>query len=170
MLIWRPTARTLSQGAVGGGTFGAVSPDMTPRRLVAFVRERGLAVVATRGPDGPPQAALVGIAITDEGELVFDTLTTSRKCANLTASPRVAVVIGLADEETVQVEGIADVPAGHDHDRCLRAYFAQYPDGPARAADPDITHVRVTIQWLRYSDYRSGTASITEWRAGRLQA
>jgi hypothetical protein len=42
-------------------------------QFVQVVRRRGLAVVAARGPDGAPQAALVGIAATDRGELVFDT-------------------------------------------------------------------------------------------------
>jgi len=40
---------------------------------VKFVRQHGLAVVATRGPDGAPEAALVGVAATDELEIVFDT-------------------------------------------------------------------------------------------------
>lgn len=30
--------------------------------IVDFVRRRGLAVLATAGPDGAPQAALVGVA------------------------------------------------------------------------------------------------------------
>jgi hypothetical protein len=44
---------------------------------------------------------------------------------------------------TVQCEGIADIPTGVDRDRCLEAYFAQYPDGVERAHDHDIVHVRV---------------------------
>lgn len=56
---------------------------MDRAQFVEFVRRRGLAVIATRGPDGAPQAALVGITATDRGELVFDTARQSRKCANL---------------------------------------------------------------------------------------
>ncbi len=40
---------------------------MNRAELVRFVRARGLAVIATRGPGGAPEAALVGIAATDEG-------------------------------------------------------------------------------------------------------
>ncbi|MGH2872179.1 MAG: pyridoxamine 5'-phosphate oxidase family protein [Solirubrobacteraceae bacterium] len=60
---------------------------MDRARLIEFVRDRGLAEVATRGPDGAPQAALVGSAATDRGELLFDTAVGSRKLRNLRAVP-----------------------------------------------------------------------------------
>lgn len=123
-------------------------------QLVEFVRRRGLAVVATRDPDGAPQAALVGIAATDRGELVFDTAAHSRKCANLRAFPQVAVVIGWDDEVTLQCEGDADIVIGAARDRCLAAYLQQYSDGRQRAHDPDIVLVRIRLNWGRLSDYR----------------
>lgn len=102
---------------------------MDRAELVTFVRRRGLAVVATRGPDGAPEAALVGVAATDHGEIVFDTSIGSRKYCNILAYPRVALVIGWEDEVTVQCEGIADVLRGAERARCLVAYLDQYPDG-----------------------------------------
>ena len=65
-------------------------------------------------------------------------------------------------EMTVQCEGTADTPTGADRDRCLQAYFAKYPDGVERARDQDIVHVRVRPSWLRYSDYRPGSATVEE--------
>ena len=59
----------------------------------------------------------------------------------------------------VQVEGNADEPSGDARQRCPEAYFAQYPDGRDRAADPDITHIRIKVDWLRYSDYRARVSS-----------
>ena len=135
---------------------------MTSDELVAFVRARALAVVATRGPDGSPEAALVGVAATDEGEIVFDTSKRSRKYRNLTDHPGVALVIGLDDEVTVQCEGLADVPTGAAWRRCTEAYFVQYPDGRERASDLDIGHVRVRVRWLRYSDYRTDSFTLEE--------
>ena len=44
---------------------------------------------------------------------------------------------------TVQCEGIADIPKGSDHNRCLEAYFSQYPHAVERTHDPDIVPVRV---------------------------
>jgi hypothetical protein len=110
-------------------------------QFIDFVRQRGLAVIATRGADGAPQAALVGIAATGRAELVFDTSRSSRKYRNLSAFAQVAMVIGWDKEMTVQCEGIAHIPMGSDHDRCLDAYLAQYPDGVERAHHPDIVHV-----------------------------
>lgn len=136
---------------------------MNRAQLVEFVRQRGLAVIATRGPDGAPQAALIGITATDRGELVFDTASRSRKCANLLAFSRVALVVGGWDEElTLQCEGDADVLAGMDRERCLEAYLRQYPDGRQRAADPGIVLVRVRLDWGRLSDYRPETFGTEE--------
>jgi PPOX class probable F420-dependent enzyme len=131
-------------------------------QLVEFVRRRGLAVVGTRGPDGSPQAALVGIAATDRGELVFDTAADSRKCQNLRSHARVALVIGWDDEVTLQCEGTAEILGGAERDRCLQAYVKQYPDGCQRAQDPGIVLVRVQPDWGRLSDYRPSTFGTNE--------
>ncbi|MCA1456178.1 pyridoxamine 5'-phosphate oxidase family protein [Bradyrhizobium sp. BRP22] len=62
---------------------------MTRAELHAFLRKHRLAVVSTIGA-ASPQAAVVGITVTDALEIIFDTLATSRKYANLRADPRVA--------------------------------------------------------------------------------
>jgi len=133
------------------------------KEQLEFVRQRGLAVVATRDAHGEPQAALVGVAATEQGEIVFDTLTSSRKYRNVSSRPWVALVIGWDDEVTLQREGAADLPRGEDLERCQGAYFEQYPDGRQRVASPDITHVRVRPGWLRYSDYRPDSFTIEEF-------
>jgi Pyridoxamine 5'-phosphate oxidase len=109
---------------------------------------------------------LVGITATGRGELVFDTSRSSRKCRNLSSFPQVALVIGWDNEMTVQCEGMADIPTGADRDRCLQAYFAQYPDGVEHAHDDDIVHVRVRPSWPRYSDYRPGSVAVEETTLG----
>ena len=59
--------------------------------LVQFARARGLAMLATTSADGHPQAAVVGIAVTDDGDIVFDTTRTSRKFTNLSRQPWVVL-------------------------------------------------------------------------------
>ena len=127
------------------------------QQFIRFVRQRGLAVIATRGVDRAPRTALVGIIATGRGELVFDTTRSSRKHRNLTAFARVALVIGWDNEM---------IPTGADRDRCLQAYFAQHPDGVERARDHDIVHVRVRPSWLRCSDYRPGSFAVEETSLG----
>ena len=100
---------------------------------------------------------------TTKGEVVFDTLTSSRKYRNISSNPRVALVVGWDDEVTLQCEGMADLPLGEDLARCRTAYFEQYPDGRQRAASPDIRRVRVRPGWLHYSDYRPDSFTIGEF-------
>jgi hypothetical protein len=59
--------------------------------LVQFARARGLAVLATTSAGRHPQAAVVGIAVTDDRDIVFDTTRTSRKFTSLSRQPRVAL-------------------------------------------------------------------------------
>ena len=87
---------------------------------------------------GAPQAAIVGVAIGDDFEVVFDTLQTSRKAQNLRQSPKVALVVGgwgQGEEQTVQYEGVADEPGGSELDRIRELYFGVYPDGRERLAN-----------------------------------
>jgi len=60
--------------------------------MLAYIQRHKLAVVATIGADGGPQSALVGVGATPALELVFDTLSTTRKHANLLRDRRIAVL------------------------------------------------------------------------------
>jgi len=144
---------------------------MTPTELLRLMRSHRLAVEASCAPEGRAQAALVGIAVTDAFEIVFDTLTTTRKARNLRTSPGVAFVLGgwaAADERTVQLEGIADEPVGAELERIKTAYFAAWPDGPARASWPDITYFRVRPTWIRFSDFNCAPPEIIEFTSDQL--
>jgi uncharacterized pyridoxamine 5'-phosphate oxidase family protein len=130
--------------------------------LVAFVRRHEQAVLATKGPNGTPEACPVGVAVTDRAEIIFDTADDSRTLHNILAFPLVGLVVGGDDEVTVQCEGTADVLSGADRDRCLRSYFQQVPAGRERAQYEGITHVRVRPRWLRLSDRRLGPHGVQE--------
>jgi len=139
--------------------------------LLAFLRAQRFAVQASRGPNDSVQAALIGIAVTDTLEIVFDTLATTRKARNLKLSPGIALVIGgwiPGDERTVQYEGIADEPAGTELDRLKETYFNAWPDGPSRAGWPGLTYVRVRPTWIRYSDFNRNPPLITEFSSEQL--
>jgi PPOX class probable F420-dependent enzyme len=135
---------------------------MTRTELLGFLRGRKLAVVASATPDGRPQAAVVGFAVSDSLEIVFDTITSTRKYQNLRRDPRIALVIGWDGEITVQIEGVADFPTGDDLDRIRECYFIAYPDGRERLSWPGITHACVRPTWIRYSDFTSDPPLIVE--------
>ena len=147
----------------------------TPDRstILRFLQTHRLASVSSVGPAGGPQAAAVGIAASDSFEIVFDTLSSSRKAHNFAREPRVAMVIGglqEGEEQTVQLEGVADVPSGGELERLKQVYYATWPDGPSRLSWPGLIYVRVRPTWLRYSDYRTADPVIVELDAWQLAA
>jgi pyridoxine/pyridoxamine 5'-phosphate oxidase len=126
--------------------------------VVRFMRQSKLAVQASVTAEGAPQAAVIGIAVSDAAELFFDTSTGSRKCQNLRRDSRIALVVGW-DERTVQYEGIVDEPTGEELARFKALYFASFPDGRERERWPDIAYFRVRPRWLRYSDFTGSAPS-----------
>jgi pyridoxine/pyridoxamine 5'-phosphate oxidase len=139
---------------------------MTRDALLEFMRSEKYAVQTSVSPSGLPQAAVVGIAVTDRFEIVFDTLASSRKAPNLRANPTIALVIGgtrEGDERTVQYEGTADEPSGGELERLLAAYYARFPEGPERRAWPGLIYVRVKPTWIRYSHFGSDPPEISEF-------
>jgi general stress protein 26 len=136
---------------------------MSPETILDFVRGRRLAVVATVAADGSPEAALMGIAVTSDNRIVFDTVKSSRKYTNLKSEKRTAIVVGWADEVTVQLEGVADEPTGDDLHYCKNAYFETYPDGRGRESWVDITYIAVRPTWMRYCDYNSDGVGVVEY-------
>jgi len=134
---------------------------MSRAELLAFANAHKLAVISTIAPGGTPQGAVVGFAVTDDFELIFDTLNTSRKWANLKANPSIAVTLGW-DAETLQLEGIAAELIGAVLAPYQKHYFSVWPDGPDRLDWPGITYFKVTPRWMRYSDFRLTPPRIVE--------
>ena len=126
--------------------------------LLDYVRSSRLAVVSTIGADGWPQSALVGIGVTGDFHIVFDTVVTSRKHANLLRDPRSSLVIAGPNEKTLQYEGSAfQVPVtGFDGETIREAYYASWPDGRDRAATwPTLSYWCISPRWARYTDYNA---------------
>jgi pyridoxine/pyridoxamine 5'-phosphate oxidase len=115
---------------------------MTRAQFVAFVRAARQGVVATVDVRGNPEAALVGLAVTDEAEVIFDSLTEKRKVRNIGAHPRVALVVGWDNGVSVQVEGSADIVSGAERGSYGEVYLSQFPGARALAGCP-IHRVRV---------------------------
>lgn len=141
---------------------------MERAELVRFLRRYEIAVQASVTSTGAPQAAVVGIAVSDALEIVFDTETHTRKYENLRRDPRTALVVGWDDEITAQIEGTADFPEGEELERIRACYFDAHPDGRERLSWPGIVHVRVRPTWVRYSDFTQAPPRIVELAADGL--
>jgi general stress protein 26 len=129
-----------------------------------IVRQKRLAVVSTVQDSGAPESALVGFALTERNEIVFDTLGSSRKAVNIIRRPAAALVIGWDNDITVQIEGDARRPQGDDLAYAKAAYYREWPDGRARENWPDIAYIAVRPRWARYANYgASGGPDIQEF-------
>jgi hypothetical protein len=130
------------------------------------LREQSLAVQASVSAAGGPQAAVVGIVVTDDFEVFFDTVDTNRKVVNLRSNRKIAFVIGGTtdgEERTVQYEGISDEPTGTELRRLKELYFESFPDGRERQTWPGITYIRSRPTWIRYSDFDRDPPEIVEF-------
>jgi hypothetical protein len=113
----------------------------------------------------------VGFAISDEFEIIVDTLDSTRKVPNLRQNPRLAFVVGgllPGDERTAQYEGIADEPTGAELERLTEIYYGVYPEGRARRSWPGLICIRVRPTWIRYGDYNVDPPQIVEFTADQL--
>jgi nitroimidazol reductase NimA-like FMN-containing flavoprotein (pyridoxamine 5'-phosphate oxidase superfamily) len=127
---------------------------MTKEFIYDIIRRHRLAVLATTSADLQPEAAVVGIAITPNLEIVFDTVRSSRKYHNLLVQPKVAFVIGMKNEVTTQYEGVAIELRGEEDNGYREAYYAVFPEGRERAATWEgLVHFVVKPRWIRYSNY-----------------
>jgi len=96
----------------------------TRRELVEFLRAQPWAVQASVSQALSPQAAVIGVVVTDQLELFFDTLKKTREYQDLAARPEIALVIGWDEGRTVQLQGQVDEPASDELARLKERDFA----------------------------------------------
>ena len=128
----------------------------------AFLARHKLGVLGTIGETGTPQSALVGIAVTPDLEIVFDTVKTSRKYPNLIARPACSLVIGWAGEQTVQYEGVAEELRSPELERYQEIYFKTWPECVTHMSWPGIVYFVVRPAWIRYSNFDQSPPLIRE--------
>jgi hypothetical protein len=136
---------------------------MTRADIYQFIAKQKLGVLGTLSSGGSPQSALVGIAVTPELEIIFDTVKSSRKFQNLVSNSGCSFVVGWAGEVTVQYEGQASQPKGVALARYQQAYFARWPECRSHLSWPGITYFVVRPRWIRYSDFDQNPPFIEEF-------
>jgi hypothetical protein len=139
---------------------------MTKEQLFTFIKDHKLAVLSTISAQGAPQSALIGIAVTAELEIVFDTVKSSRKYGNLATNPAATFVVGCTSETTLQYEAWRVSRWWTIWARNQGVYFATWPDGPSRLSWPGICYWLVKPKWIRFSDYGETPAAIEEFEFG----
>jgi general stress protein 26 len=136
---------------------------MTTDFLYDFIRQHKFGVLSTISPENTPQSAYLGIAVTPDLKIIFDTVTDSRKYRNILLNPNISFVIGWDNERTVQYEGLAKIPDENELQDLLQTYFKVFPDGIFRKENwENITYICVEPKWIRYSDFNDATRTIEE--------
>ncbi len=132
--------------------------------LHSFMVGHRYGVVSSISGDGTPQSALVGIAISQDLEIIFDTVEVFPEISQSHSHGQIALLSwdGL-EKQTVQFEGLASEANGPDLKRCQEIYFSSLAGGasafemagtsPILWCDPD---------GIRYSDYDQTPAVIEE--------
>jgi len=138
---------------------------MTEADLYTFLASQKLGVLGSISCDGTLQSALVGVAVSQQLEIVFDTVNTSRKYPNLIAHPACSFVIGGwgSGEQTVQYQGIAEELKPPALASYQEIYFKADPTGPARLSWPGIVYFVVRPTWIRYTDFDARPPFIQEF-------
>jgi general stress protein 26 len=129
-------------------------------KMLSFLTERKFCVISTVDSNGQPESAFV--AFTNDGlDIFIGTSNKSRKFANLTANPSVAIVI--ADETgEVQYEGQATVVDRQNYSEVEKNHLSQIPGSDKYRNDPTQEYVHVTPTWVRYIEH-GDTDQIEEW-------
>lgn len=130
--------------------------------IYSFIKQHRSAVLSTISPDSKPEAALVGIAVTPDLKIIFDTLSDSRKYTNLLLNPYIAFVIGWDNDVSVQYEGKLCFATGEELESIKNTYFEFFPDGPERLNWPNISYLCVEPLWISYTDFNYDTMRIEE--------
>lgn len=128
--------------------------DKIRRTIHALLREQHLGVLSTVG-DGAPYASLVAYSVSDDdAQLYFVTPKATRKFANLSANPSVAMLVNNSINRpedfhramAVTAAGIARVAASAERDNIINRYVATHPYLEAFAQSPSCELVSVRVE------------------------
>ena len=143
--------------------------DDKRKELHAFLAARPLAVIATTGADGTPEAALMNYAVTPSLEIIFETTSETQKYPNLKRNPRIALVAGWDGPVTLQYRGVAEEMAGAAQDAARDIFLAAFPLKSSHQVWPGNFYFRVRPLWIRFSSYYQ-PRRVEEYQLGALPA
>ena len=127
---------------------------LTIAEAYEFLRQQNLGVISTVSEQGTLEAALVNYGVTEDLDLILETLHTSRKYRNLCRNPHMAMVVGTGKEcLTCQYEGVVSWPSDAALPGLLDVYFAARPEGLLHRGWPDLVYLHVRPTWIRISNY-----------------
>ena len=134
-----------------------MSMDEQKAKIIEFAKGLSIGVISTVTEGGQPQGAVVEFAMTDDVEIVFNTFTTYRKYANLTANPKVSFTIGWEHDVTVQYEGLARELSGDEEKKYKEIFAKKIHNASKWDAYPETRYFAIKPTWIRYNDLNKQT-------------
>ncbi len=136
---------------------------MDEKNLVKeFLNRKMLGVIATVNEIGKPEAALINYALTDNYELIFETLKSTRKYKNIMVNNKIAFVVGDSEEIEVQYEGEAR-EINENEEGIKQIYFLKNPDAKRWEETNDKAFFVVSPVWIRYLNYTREPRQVLEF-------
>ncbi len=136
---------------------------MTKKDLLNFVRKHNLAVISTVSKKGFPEAAVIEFAETNNLEIIFDTMNSSRKYKNIKNSNKVAFVIGWDENITVQYEGEAFELEEKELEKYQAIYLKKIPEAKKWIYRSGIVFFKVKPTWIRSTNLNQHPWEIFEF-------
>ncbi len=129
-------------------------------KVIEFLKDKRVCVLATVAEDGTPQTAVVHFSHQEKPlKFFFFTNKSSRKAKNAVKNSQASVVVGWDEAEftTVQMDGEVHVLQGEDLTKMQSLHFAKFPSREKFKDDADSEFLEFTPKWIRYSSLKTKT-------------
>jgi general stress protein 26 len=128
--------------------------------------EQKICVLSTVNPDHTPESAVMGYAIREDGNIIFNTNRNSRKWSNIAVNQSVSICVGWDMRVPfIQIEGVAvKIENGTNYTTNEEFYFSCHPNSLAYKGNPDTVFISVRPLWIRFSNMSITPYSIEECR------
>lgn len=133
-------------------------PMPVPEHIARFILERDLCVLSTSTPEGVPHASLMSyVAEPDLQYIHMATVASSRKWANLTVNPRMAILMderemslsgGRGQARALTIGGAHEPGPAQDKARVLDMLRKKFPHLAGFFARPDLETIRFKPRWF----------------------
>jgi general stress protein 26 len=134
-------------------------------RIGQVLEANNFAVIATNSASGYPESSLVGFSNTENGDIVFRSLSNSRKNQNIKENSNIFVVIGFGQDSwaTIQIEGIARLVIDPTEKAVLEDSHCQKIKAYEKFRDNEMNeYFVVEVSWLRYTNLSTSPAEVWE--------
>lgn len=137
-----------------------------PKETVyAFLKKQNYMTLATADASGKPEAATVR-HIVDGDSVLVNIFDHYRKYQNLLDNPRVACVMTVNHDTTLQFDGTAEILSGAAAEQAMATMLAEEPDFMNYFDKEHTKFLKITPTWMRLRDYTTDPETVVVYEPG----